>query len=1044
MVRTNPHHDWDEPARGGSYRGRQSGGSEWESLRNEIVALLDHVEDQVATSRQTGSAPAPRPIDTGRRHEALRSVRQAVDRMADRTETDPAPRREPTNRAARDSVTEAINQIRARQTGAAPRPAQPGPATELAGFAQAVAALGERIESFEARIASRLDKLSDQPDIAAQVAQLSEVIEMLASAVGDNSQVKRINQLADTVDRLASYQVENTGRSQQFLDRQDAGLHAIQESVRSIYERIDALEMARGGDSPEIERIGREVGAISSAIAASEGEAGEILARIDALQARLAETAAPGAMGTELGFSIDALRDAIVDALEPRLDALAGRQDNSGIEAQLRQIAQTVEKTSAQLQALAALQETGTGGHDAPDLDALADLIVERTRGNMGGEAAGKPAIAKADLDALEARLASLFSSDSGADAPDPGLSVVRDSIAQVDSRLERLEAMLNGRSGQAPGAHQEAAPAPQPRRREPPDAMPQDPVSGAPRKVLSEDPSLTLELPRSQPAPAFKIDPEAVDRPAKPQSSFASDAENPFGPAAPAETERGPAAAKANVSRSSFIEAARRSARQPVEEAGGSKSLIARALSRLQTAEQEQERPGEPAQPTKAQTAAPEIAPDPFIGAVDEAQPEEKGPGFLARNRRALMLGAALVVVIAMTVPLVLNRTVDTAQAPSAPVPAAEEPAAAAEEPVPAAEDEAASEVSDLMSGVRMIDTAAPLTPARVDSGAISASGPIDPIRTAALHNPPDRYIDRIETGSTAGMTASTRLPEITVPKDIEPELLRTAAESGDARAQFEIGAILTEGHVVEQDFAQAAAWYERSAAQGFAPAQYRLGSLYEGGRGVERDMELARLWYQRAAEAGNRMSMHNLASLYAGGELETQDFAAAAHWFEEAASRGLTDSQFNLGMLYARGLGVEQSFEQSYFWFSLAAQSGDKDAETAREDVARSLETEAIQRLDAQIAGWKAAEIDLAANFAPIGAWDPEFDPGQAITNREVIERVQMLLGKLGYDIGQPDGVAGPRTRDAIIAFERATGMNEKGEINPRLLAVLGSQPV
>src|SRR5690606_23680413 len=128
---------------------------------------------------------------------------------------------------------------------------------------------------------------------------------------------------------------------------------------------------------------------------------------------------------------------------------------------------------------------------------------------------------------------------------------------------------------------------------------------------------------------------------------------------------------------------------------------------------------------------------------------------------------------------------------------------------------------------------------------------------------NPPDRYIDRIETGSTAGMVASTRMPEISAPEEIEPELLRTAAESGDARAQFEIGAILTEGHVVEQDLAQAASWYERSAAQGFAPAQYRLGNLFEGGRGVERDMELARLWYQRAAESGNRMSMHNLASL-------------------------------------------------------------------------------------------------------------------------------------------------------------------------------------
>src|SRR5690606_29659398 len=121
---------------------------------------------------------------------------------------------------------------------------------------------------------------------------------------------------------------------------------------RNIYERIDALEMARG-DSPEIERLGREVGAISSALAASESDTAEILARIDALQARIAQTPAPGDTSQELGFSIDALRDAIVSAIEPRFEALAKTQPDGNIESQLRHIVQTVDRTSAQLQTLA-------------------------------------------------------------------------------------------------------------------------------------------------------------------------------------------------------------------------------------------------------------------------------------------------------------------------------------------------------------------------------------------------------------------------------------------------------------------------------------------------------------------------------------------------------------------------------------------------------------------------------------------------------------------------------------------------------------------
>jgi localization factor PodJL len=280
--------------------------------------------------------------------------------------------------------------------------------------------------------------------------------------------------------------------------------------------------------------------------------------------------------------------------------------------------------------------------------------------------------------------------------------------------------------------------------------------------------------------------------------------------------------------------------------------------------------------------------------------------------------------------------------------------------------------------------------------------------------------------------------------PESIGPEALRQAAANGDARAQFEVAAIYTEGRAVPEDLKAAAVWYERAASQGFAPAQYRLGNLYEAGKGVDRDLAQARIWYQQAAEAGNRMAMHNLAALYAGGELGTQQFDSAAKWFEEAANRGMKDSQFNLGMLYARGLGVKQDLSASYKWFALAAARGDADAAKARDDIARSLDAATVQRLNDELAAWQPAQVDLAANFAPIGTWMKDFDPGAAISRLDVVKGVQQALSRLGFDVGTPDGLAGPKTADAIRAFERGTGMNETGTINPRLLAVLGSQPV
>lgn len=47
-----------------------------------------------------------------------------------------------------------------------------------------------------------------------------------------------------------------------------------------------------------------------------------------------------------------------------------------------------------------------------------------------------------------------------------------------------------------------------------------------------------------------------------------------------------------------------------------------------------------------------------------------------------------------------------------------------------------------------------------------------------------------------------------------------------------------------------------------------------------------------------------------------------------------------------------------------------------------------------------------------------------------------VQALLGRAGYDAGSPDGVIGPRTRAAVIAYQQAAGLPADGHISGRLL--------
>ncbi len=166
-----------------------------------------------------------------------------------------------------------------------------------------------------------------------------------------------------------------------------------------------------------------------------------------------------------------------------------------------------------------------------------------------------------------------------------------------------------------------------------------------------------------------------------------------------------------------------------------------------------------------------------------------------------------------------------------------------------------------------------------------------------------------------------------------------------------------------------------------------------------MPQNVDQAREWYKRAAENGNRMAMHNLAALYASANGDHQNFDKAGVWFKRAADQGVVDSQFNLGMLYARGLGVEQDLGQSYFWFSLAAAQGDQDAKGARDDVARSIDAARMQDLKNQIANWQAEEISLSSNYAPIGTWDPEFNPGPSIDKKEVVMGCADSTSQVGF---------------------------------------------
>jgi localization factor PodJL len=341
---------------------------------------------------------------------------------------------------------------------------------------------------------------------------------------------------------------------------------------------------------------------------------------------------------------------------------------------------------------------------------------------------------------------------------------------------------------------------------------------------------------------------------------------------------------------------------------------------------------------------------------ASNVARPAEKAPGpdagkalrplgaFLKAQRRPLLLGAALVALIAIAVvELGVLR----------------QPAMQRSEATPPAARFAAATPAKLSDAARVI--AAPAA-----ASAKSAARAIDPTPVGSIGAPAAAAPAKFLTPAPSDLVAA-------IPAAVSPNLRETAA-SGDPAAEFELGARLADGRNLPRDSHAGAQWLALAAAHGLPPAEYRLGTLYEKGIGVTRDATIAKSWYKKAGEAGNARAMHNLAVLIAEGPGAKPDYPEAAEWFRKAARLGVKDSQYNLAILYARGLGVMQDLGQSWFWFSLAARQGDIDAARKRDEVAAKMDAAALAADETLLADFHLSAPEAAANEVapPPGGWD------------------------------------------------------------------------
>ena len=162
--------------------------------------------------------------------------------------------------------------------------------------------------------------------------------------------------------------------------------------------------------------------------------------------------------------------------------------------------------------------------------------------------------------------------------------------------------------------------------------------------------------------------------------------------------------------------------------------------------------------------------------------------------------------------------------------------------------------------------------------------------------------------------------------------EILRNAAEKGDANAQFTLGCIYARarydlsytdwddyytmlGDAINNE--RAAYWYDLSAKQGHASAMGNLANSYRYGTGVEKDLVKATELMVAAAEKGKGFAQLNLGDMYRDGEVITKaksdsgvgdyiiihtepNITKAQEWWKKALENGETSAKERLEKIY------------------------------------------------------------------------------------------------------------------------------------------------
>lgn len=149
--------------------------------------------------------------------------------------------------------------------------------------------------------------------------------------------------------------------------------------------------------------------------------------------------------------------------------------------------------------------------------------------------------------------------------------------------------------------------------------------------------------------------------------------------------------------------------------------------------------------------------------------------------------------------------------------------------------------------------------------------------------------------------------------------EVLKEAAEKGNAVQKFRYGDMLLKTALTQNDRKKAFSVFQESADMGHPNAMHQVAMMCKDGIGTAKDLPKMEKYLVKASDAGFINSMVMLSDMYNQGKVLHNNDERSFNYALKAAKLGNTNMMYRVACCFRDGLGCSINTEESERWFKI-----------------------------------------------------------------------------------------------------------------------------